>query len=147
MQPERRPVTILFADLVGFTTFTERSGEEAAYVLVEAVHRLISQVVQIEGGIIKEVTGDGIVALFGVPIALEDAPLRACRAALAVQRRLAAGVDPFEAAQGVRPQLRVSINTGIAIVGPAEEGGLAVVGMPSTPRPAFNPWRRRAPSC
>jgi class 3 adenylate cyclase len=127
METERRPVTILFADLVGFTAFTERSGEEAAYVLMEAIHRLMERAVEAHGGAIKEVTGDGVIALFGVPFALEDAPLRACRAALSIQRRLAEEADAFAA--GARPQLRIGINTGAVIVGPVEEGaGLAVFG-------------------
>jgi class 3 adenylate cyclase len=127
METERRPATILFADLVGFTAFTERSGEEAAYVLMQAVHRLMERTVEAHGGTIKEVTGDGGIALFGVPFALEDAPLRACRAALSIQQRLAEEVDAFAA--GARPQLRISINTGAVIVGPVEEGaGLAVFG-------------------
>jgi|HubBroStandDraft_1064217.scaffolds.fasta_scaffold17189_3 class 3 adenylate cyclase/RecA/RadA recombinase len=127
MEAERRPVTILFADLVGFTAFTERSGEEAAYVLMEAIHRLMERAVEAHGGTIKEATGDGVIALFGVPFALEDAPLRACRAALSIQQCLAEEVDAVAA--GVRPQLRISINTGAVIVGPVEEGaGLAVFG-------------------
>jgi class 3 adenylate cyclase len=129
MEPERRPVTVLFADLVGFTAFTERSGDEAAFVLVEAVRRLITGIVEAHGGTVNEVTGDGIVALFGVPVALEDGPLRACRAALSIQQRLAAQGDDFEVAHGARPQLRISINTGVVIVGSVEDGpGLAVFG-------------------
>jgi class 3 adenylate cyclase len=122
MDVQRRSVTILFADLVGFTAFTERWGEEAAYVLMEAVRRLMSGAVEAHGGTVKEVTGDGIIALFGVPLALEDAPLRACRAALSIQRHLADGADAFASASGTKPQLRISINTGAVVVGPAEEG-------------------------
>jgi class 3 adenylate cyclase len=129
MEVERRPVTVLCSDLVGFTPFTERRGEEAAYVLIKTIHRLVSRAVEAHGGTIKELTGDGIIALFGVPVALEDAPLRACRAALSIQQRLADEADAFEAARGARPQLRISINAGTVIVGPAEGGaGLAVFG-------------------
>jgi class 3 adenylate cyclase/tetratricopeptide (TPR) repeat protein len=129
MQAERRPVTILFADMVGFTAFTERSGEEAAYGLMAIVHRLMSRAVQDHGGTVKEVMGDGIVALFGIPVAQEDGPLRACRAALSIQERLAREADSWAAARGVKPQLRIGINTGAVVVSPTENGtGFAAFG-------------------
>lgn len=84
---DRRQVTVLFADLVGFTAFSERSGEEAAYKLMQRIAKLLREAVQEHGGAVSGFTGDGIMALFGVPQALEDAPLRACRAALLIQER------------------------------------------------------------
>ncbi len=69
-----------------------------------------------QGGSVKDFTGDGIMALFGVPNALEDAPLRACRAGLAIHERLAAVAPAIEAQHGVRPQMRIGINTGLAVV-------------------------------
>jgi class 3 adenylate cyclase len=54
MEAERRPVTILFANMAGFAAFTERSGEEAAYALMGIVHRLTSRAVQAHGGTVKE---------------------------------------------------------------------------------------------
>jgi class 3 adenylate cyclase len=93
---ERRHVTVLFADMVGFTVFSERSGEEAAYELMRPLYDLMSEAVEIEGGAVKEFTGDGVMAIFGAPTALEDAPLRACRAALLIQRRLAAMAAEIE---------------------------------------------------
>jgi class 3 adenylate cyclase/tetratricopeptide (TPR) repeat protein len=129
MEAERRPVTVLFADMAGFTAFTERAGEEAAYALMEIVHRLMSRAVQAQGGTVKEVTGDGIVALFGVPVALEDGPLRACRAALSIQQRLAEPAGELAASPGVTPQLRIGINTGAVVVSPTGDGaGLAIFG-------------------
>jgi class 3 adenylate cyclase len=88
---DRRQVAVLFADLVGFTAFTERSGDEAAYTLMQRVSALMTDVVHEQGGTVKSFTGDGIMAIFGVPAALEDAPLRACRAALLIHKRLALG--------------------------------------------------------
>ena len=82
MEAERRQVTVLFADMVGFTSFSERSGEEAAFTLMRSLSKLMDEAVRERGGVVRGFTGDGIMAVFGVPVALEDAPLRACRAAL-----------------------------------------------------------------
>jgi class 3 adenylate cyclase len=93
VEAERRQVTILFADMVGFTNFSERSGEEAAYTLMRTISKLMGESVREQGGIVQNFTGDGIMAVFGAPVAFEDAPLRACRAALAILQRLS-GAGP-----------------------------------------------------
>ncbi len=117
IEGERRQVTVLFADLVGFTGFTERSGEEAAYRLMQRITKLLRGTIREQGGTIRSFTGDGVMALFGVPQALEDAPLRACRAALLIQERLSAQSTEIEASHGLRPKLRVGISAGLAVVG------------------------------
>jgi class 3 adenylate cyclase len=119
---ERRQVTVLFADVAGFTAFSERAGEEAAYRLMQRVTKLLRESVEAERGTIGSFTGDGVMALFGVPQALEDAPLRACRAALAVQQQLAAQAMEIEKSHGVAAKLRIGINTGAAVVGRVEGG-------------------------
>jgi class 3 adenylate cyclase len=82
VEAERRQVTVLFADMVDFTTFSERSGEEAAFTLMRSLSKLLDAAVRAQGGVVQAFTGDGIMAVFGAPIAYEDAPLRAGRAAL-----------------------------------------------------------------
>src|SRR2546429_5444958 len=82
VEAERRQVTVLFTDMVGFTSFSERSGEEAAYTLMRSLSKLMDEAVREQGGFVRGFTGDGIMAVFGAPVALEDAPLRACQAAL-----------------------------------------------------------------
>jgi class 3 adenylate cyclase len=119
---ERRQVTVLFADLVGFTAFSERLGEEAAFALIRRVAGLMTSVVEEQGGSVRNFTGDGIMAIFGFPTALEDAPLRACRAALSIHHRLESAADDIAAKRGIRPQLRIGINTGPAIVGSVPSG-------------------------
>jgi class 3 adenylate cyclase len=94
---ERRQATVLFADMVGSTAISERIGEEATFALVQAIYDLMAACVREQGGSVKDFTGDGLMALFGVPVALEDAPLRACRAGLLIQERLAAAASDFEA--------------------------------------------------
>ncbi len=113
---ERRQVTVVFADMVGFTAISERLGEEGTYALIQPIYELMAGAVREQGGSVKDFTGDGIMALFGVPNALEDAPLRACRAGLLIHERLAAAAPAIEAKHGVRPQMRIGINTGLAVV-------------------------------
>jgi class 3 adenylate cyclase len=132
MEAERRQVTVLFTDMVGFTSFSERSGEEAAYTLMRSLSKLMDDAVQVQGGVVQSFTGDGIMAVFGAPVAFEDAPLRACRAALDILDALRAAAPELEAKHGVRPQLRIGIiNTGAAVVGKvqqAADAGITVLG-------------------
>ena len=120
MEAERRQVTVLFTDMVGFTTFSEQSGEEAAYTLMQSLSKLMGERVREQGGIVQNFTGDGIMAVFGAPIAFEDAPLRACRAALAILQCLKEAGPELEAKHGIRPQMRIGLNTGAAVVGKVE---------------------------
>jgi class 3 adenylate cyclase len=113
---ERRQVTVLFADMVGFTAISERLGEEGTFALIQPIYELMAGAVKEQGGSVKDFTGDGIMALFGAPEALEDGPLRACRAALWIHERLAAAAPAIEARHGVRPQMRIGINSGLAVV-------------------------------
>src|SRR6516165_9590023 len=113
--------------MVGFTSFSERSGEEAAYTLMRSLSKLMDEAVREQGGVVQSFTGDGIMAVFGAPVAFEDAPLRACRAALAILQRLKTAGRDLEAKHGVRPQLRFGLNTGAAVVGKVQEGAEAQV--------------------
>lgn len=119
---EHRQITVLMTDLVDFTAFVERSGEEAAFALVSHVSRLTTAAVHRHRGSVKNFTGDGILALFGTPTALEDGPLRACRAALEIQARLIDATDRIEAELGIRPQLRISLTTGPVVLGAVDSG-------------------------
>jgi class 3 adenylate cyclase/tetratricopeptide (TPR) repeat protein len=124
MEAERRQVTVFFADMVGFTAFSERRGEEAAYSLMRSLSKLMGESVNEQGGIVESFTGDGIMAAFG---ALEDAPLRACRAAVAILERLKEAGPDLEAKHGIRPEIRIGLNTGPAVIG--EVGGYAPAGI------------------
>jgi class 3 adenylate cyclase/tetratricopeptide (TPR) repeat protein len=119
---EHRQVTVLFADLVGFTEFTARAGSEDAHALIQAIHPILDKTVEAQGSIVKTFTGDGIVSFFGVPSAFEDAPLRACRAALLINDRLASVSEELEARFGVRPRLRMSISSGPVVFGEITKG-------------------------
>jgi class 3 adenylate cyclase/tetratricopeptide (TPR) repeat protein len=121
-QSEHRQITVLMTDLVDFTAFVERAGEEAAFALVSHVSGLTTAAIHHHRGTVKNFTGDGILALFGTPTALEDGPLRACRAALEIQQRLAAAGDSIEAELGVRPRLRIGLTTGPVVLGAVDSG-------------------------
>ena len=131
MEAERRQVTVLFTDMVGFTTFSERSGEEAAYTLMQCLSKLMGDCVREQGGMVQAFTGDGVMAVFGAPVAFEDAPLRACRAAVAILQRLKETAPDLEAKHGIRPQMRIGLNTGVAVVGKVDDSagaGVTVLG-------------------
>lgn len=117
IEGERRQVTALFADIQGYTPLSEALGEEATFKVMERIYEGMITAVLEEEGNVQELTGDGIFALFGAPIALEDAPLRACRAALALQYKLKALNDRLENELGIRPQARIGIHTGPVVVG------------------------------
>jgi class 3 adenylate cyclase len=83
---------------------------------------LMDDAVREHGGTSRAFTGDGMMAVFGAPVAFEDAPLRACRAALAILKRLEADADVLHRRHGIRPQLRIGLNTGAAVVGRVQDG-------------------------
>jgi class 3 adenylate cyclase len=126
-QGERRQITVLFADMAGYTAVSERLGEEGAYELIQPIYTIMADAVRELSGTVQDFTGDGIMALFGVPTALEDAPLRACRASLLIQQRLANAMPGLESRFGFRPQMRIGINSGPAVVGRVGAGGAARV--------------------
>ena len=111
-----KQVTALFADMVGFTAISERLGEEGTFALIQPIYELMAGAVREQGGSVKDFTGDGIMALFGAPDALEDAPLRACRAGLLIHERLAAAGPAIEARHGIKPQMRIGVSSGLAVV-------------------------------
>ncbi len=125
---ERLQVTVLFTDMVGFTTFSESAGEKAAFRLTQDVARLTGDPVREQGGAVQTSTGDGIMAVFGTPVAYEDAAARACRAALGILDRLAGAQDELQQKYGARPQLRIGVNSGLAVVGEIGDGGSTVMG-------------------
>lgn len=117
MEGERKQVSVLFADMQGYTPLAESLGEEKIYELMNRVYeRMLNAVHQFEGTV-QELTGDGILALFGAPIALEDAPVRACRAALEIQQQMIELGATIEEECGMRPKVRIGIHTGPVVVG------------------------------
>jgi class 3 adenylate cyclase/tetratricopeptide (TPR) repeat protein len=116
---ERRVVTVLFADLVGFTSFAETMDPEQVKNLVDGCFELLVSDVTQFGGRVDKIVGDAIIALFGAPVAHEDDAERAVRAAL----RMQATVQAHARDRGVDIRMRVGVNTGEVLVGALRAGG------------------------
>lgn len=118
LEGERRNVTVLFADLAESTAVAERLGDpEEMHALLDQAFQLMLEEVHAVEGTINQFTGDGVMALFGAPIALEDAPRRAVAAALAIQRALEPLDERAQALHGERFRMRIGIHTGLVVVG------------------------------
>jgi predicted ATPase/class 3 adenylate cyclase len=119
IEGERKQVTVMFCDMVGFSSLTEKLGPEEAYNTMDQVYELLIHKVHDYEGTVNEMTGDGIMALFGAPIALEDAPQRAIRSSLAIHREMAKfGERVKKERDGIPPpKMRIGIHTGPVVVG------------------------------
>ncbi len=119
IEGERKQVTVMFCDMVGFTTFVEKLGAEESYIFMDEVYEVLIHKVREYGGTVNEMTGDGVLALFGAPIALEDAPQRSIRSAFAIHRDMAILSNRIkEKRQEFKPvKMRIGINTGPVVVG------------------------------
>ncbi|MBI1736720.1 MAG: AAA family ATPase [Candidatus Rokubacteria bacterium] len=117
LEGERKQVTVLFADVENFTRLGERLDPEDLHQMMDRVFGILLDVIHRYEGTVNQFTGDGVMALFGAPIALEDHALRAVEAAIDVQHAMAAHADEFRAAFGSAPKLRIGINTGRVVVG------------------------------
>jgi class 3 adenylate cyclase len=114
---ERRWTAVLMADLAGSTAITEQIGTEKAYQLLTRLIAMAVSAVEHEGGTALTFGGDSLLASFGAPIALEEASLRACRAALAFQAAVANETDQIEARFGIRPTFRIGVSGGMVVIG------------------------------
>lgn len=117
LEGERKLVTVLFADIAGYTALGEQLGEEALFVVMDELYELFIHEVHRYEGTVNELTGDGIVAFFGAPLAVENAPQRAVRAALSIQQAVAQFSARLQQGKGQSLRVRVGINTGPVIVG------------------------------
>ena len=116
LEGERKQVTVLFADLKDSTRLIEGLDPEAARQLLDPALHLMMDAVHRYEGTVNQVLGDGIMALFGAPIAHEDHALRACYAALAMQAALRRYGDEVRRAQGLTLHTRVGLNSGEVVV-------------------------------
>ncbi|OBK52851.1 adenylate/guanylate cyclase domain-containing protein [Mycobacterium sp. 1081908.1] len=119
---EYKQVTVLFADVVGSMEIAAAVGAERLLQIMADLADRCAAVVERYGGTVDKFTGDGIMAVFGAPVALEDHAIRACLAALGIQEetaRLAAEVDRRD---GIELRLRVGLNSGQVIAGEIGSG-------------------------
>ena len=123
---ERKVVTVLFADLVGFTSRAERLDPEDVRATLSPYYARLRTEIERHGGTVEKFIGDAVMALFGAPVAHEDDPERAVRAALAIRDAIA---EPGDDASGLELQLRIAVTTGEALIAlgalPSEGEGMA----------------------
>jgi class 3 adenylate cyclase len=116
LEGERKRVTVLFADLKGsMELLADRDPEEARQLLDPVLARMIEAVHRYDGTV-NQVMGDGIMALFGAPLAHEDHALRACYAALAMQAAVQRLTDDVRRSHGLEVRIRVGLNSGEVVV-------------------------------
>src|SRR4029450_4132612 len=116
LEGERKQVTVLFADLKGSTELIRDLDPEAAQRLLDpALHVMMDAVHRYEGTV-NQVLGDGIMSLFGAPVAHEDHAVRACYAALAMQTALHRYAEEVRRSHGLELQARVGLNSGEVVV-------------------------------
>ena len=116
LEGERKQVTVLFADLKGSMELLADRDPEEASKLVDPVLTLMMEAVHHFEGMVNEARGDGIMALFGAPLAHEDHAIRACYAALRMQEAVKRHADEVRRREGVLVQIRVGINSGEVVV-------------------------------
>jgi len=116
LEGERKQVTVLFADLKGsMELLADRDPEEARKLLDPVLERMMEAVHRYEGTV-NQVMGDGIMALFGAPVAHEDHAVRACYAGLRMQESVTRYTDEIQRTHGVPVQIRVGLNSGEVVV-------------------------------
>jgi len=119
IEGERKQVTVMFCDMEGFTPLSEMLGIEEVYSIMDQVYEILIHKVHDYEGTVNEMTGDGIMALFGAPVALEDAPQRAIRSSLAIHWEMAKFSEQFKQEKKGVPavKMRIGIHTGPVVVG------------------------------
>ncbi len=113
---ERKHVTVLFADIKGSLAIIEGTDPEEASRILDGAIRVMMDAVHRYEGTVNRVMGDGVMALFGAPIAHEDHAVRACYAALAIQRAMEAHADEARRTLGIEVSVRIGLHSGEVVV-------------------------------
>ena len=114
---ERKVVTVLFADVANYTGMSEKLEPEEVHQIMDGCFKILMDEIHHYEGTINQFTGDGIMALFGAPVAHEDHAQRACRAALAIQKAMKGYAQKIEKDCHIAFKLRIGLNSGPVIVG------------------------------
>ena len=117
IEGERKLVTVLFADVAGFTAMSERLDPEDVHRIMDGCFQILMEEIHKYEGTVNEFKGDGLMALFGAPIAHEDHAQRACYASLNIQKALAAYQEKLKQAYGLDFEMRIGLNSGTLVVG------------------------------
>ena len=116
LEGERKQITVLFADIKGSLELIEGDDPERVQSLLDSVVNVMIEAVHRYEGMVNKVLGDGIMALFGAPLAHEDHAARACYAALAMQETVRRAAEETRRNHGVEMQIRVGLNSGEVVV-------------------------------
>jgi class 3 adenylate cyclase/tetratricopeptide (TPR) repeat protein len=117
LEGERKQVTVLFCDIVDSSRLAERLDPEAMHEVMDRALRLMAEAVHRYEGTVNQFLGDGLMALFGAPVALEDHAFRGVQTALAIRETLNGYSEQLKRDRGVELQLRLGLNTGLVVVG------------------------------
>ena len=117
LEGERKQVTVMFADIAGFTAMSARLDPEDLHGVMDGCFAAIMEAVHRYEGTVNQFTGDGVMALFGAPIAHEDHAVRAVAAGLAVQDAMRGYAASLQQSRGLDFALRIGMNTGPVVVG------------------------------
>jgi len=117
IEGEHKLVTVLFADVANYTSISEKLDPEEVHQIMDGCFKVLMDEIHRYEGTIDKFTGDGVMALFGAPVAHEDHAQRACYAALAIQRAIKEYGEKVERECGVEFKMRVGLNSGPVIVG------------------------------
>lgn len=128
---EKRWIASFMLDLVGSTALTEKIGPEQAFLVIEGVLNRVVEIIEPFGGYPVEFAGDSVFAIFGAPVAIDDATLNACKAGIKLQAELAKEQAALQAKFGVAPEVRIGIAGGevlLAALGFADRPKLNALG-------------------
>src|SRR6185436_6518264 len=117
IEGERKIVTVMFSDVSGFTAISEKLDPEDVHAIMDRAFEVVLGAVHHYEGTVNQFLGDGVMALFGAPIAHEDHAQRALSAALAIQDGLKPLAEDVKRAHGIEFRMRMGINTGPVVVG------------------------------
>src|SRR3954454_1776295 len=122
----RRTVTVVFADMVGFTALGERLDQESLRRVMDRFYAEMRLAIEGQDGTLAKFIGDAVLAVWGTPEVREDDALRAVRAAEAMRRSLSTLNEDLEQRWGVKVGMRTGVNTGEVVVDPARPADLLV---------------------
>ncbi|MBC2716483.1 MAG: AAA family ATPase [Desulfobacteraceae bacterium] len=117
MEGERKRVTVLFADVAGFTSMSEKLDPEEVHQIMDGCFKILMDEIHNHQGTINQFTGDGIMALFGAPVAIENHAQNACQAALSIQSAIKRYSEDLKEKYGFDFKMRIGLNSGPVIVG------------------------------
>lgn len=117
IEGERKLVTVLFADVANYTSISEKLDPEEVHQIMDGCFNILMEEIHRYEGTINQFTGDGVMALFGAPIAHEDHAQRACHAALSIQSAIKEYGEKINKDTGVEFKMRIGLNSGPVIVG------------------------------